>query len=257
MIKTFKPSKRQTAMLEMIEKFGFVATDAMVSEFNVTPQTIRRDLNELSAVGLLTRFHGGAGQAKSAENPPYQDRLQTGVEAKQKIAAATAALIPNGASLFLSTGTTIEAVATALLNHERLHVVTNNLNVARILCSNESFQIIISCGQVRSHDGGIIGPSSNDFLNDFRVDIGIAGTSGIDEDGTLLEYDPQEVKTAKTVLSNSQKVILVADQHKFRRRAMNRVGHLGDVDTVVSDSGLDDHFSSLCEAHNIEVVIAP
>jgi len=113
-MKKFVPSKRQASILDMVDEFGFVATEAMVTEFSVTPQTIRRDLNELNEHGLLTRFHGGAGQAKSAENPPYQDRLQTGVEAKRKIAAATAALIPNGASIFLSTGTTIEAIAEAL-----------------------------------------------------------------------------------------------------------------------------------------------
>jgi len=240
----------------MVDEFGFVATEAMVTEFNVTPQTIRRDLNELSEHGLLSRFHGGAGQVKSAENPPYKDRLQTGVEAKRKIAAATAALIPNGASIFLSTGTTIEAIAEALLGHEKLHVFTNNLHVARILTQNDSFQIIVSCGQVRHSDGGIIGSSSDDFISDFRMDVGIVGISGVDEDGSLLEYDPQEVKTAKTILRNSQKVIMVADRHKFGRRAMNRVGHIRELDVIITDSDPDMHFKNICEAENIDIVIS-
>jgi len=240
----------------MVDEFGFVATEAMVTEFNVTPQTIRRDLNELSEHGLLSRFHGGAGQVKSAENPPYKDRLQTGVEAKRKIAAATAALIPNGASIFLSTGTTIEAIAEALLGHEKLHVFTNNLHVARILTQNESFQIIVSCGQVRHSDGGIIGSSSDDFISDFRMDVGIVGISGVDEDGSLLEYDPQEVKTAKTILRNSQKVIMVADRHKFGRRAMNRVGHIRELDVIITDGDPDMHFKNICEAENIDIVIS-
>lgn len=240
----------------MVDEFGFVATEAMVTEFNVTPQTIRRDLNELSEQGLLSRFHGGAGQIKSAENPPYEDRLQTGVEAKRKIAAATAALIPNGASIFLSTGTTIEAIAEALLGHEKLHVFTNNLHVARILTQNESFQIIVSCGQVRHSDGGIIGSSSDDFISDFRMDVGIVGISGVDEDGSLLEYDPQEVKTAKTILRNSQKVIMVADRHKFGRRAMNRVGHIRELDVIITDSDPDPHFKNICEVENIDIVIS-
>ena len=255
-MKKFEPSKRQTSILQMVDEFGFVATEAMVTEFNVTPQTIRRDLNELSDHGLLSRFHGGAGQVKSAENPPYEDRLQTGVEAKRKIAAATAALIPNGASIFLSTGTTIEAIAEALLGHEKLHVFTNNLHVARILTRNDSFQIIVSCGQVRHSDGGIIGSSSDDFISDFRMDVGIVGISGVDEDGSLLEYDPQEVKTAKTILRNSQKVIMVADRHKFGRRAMNRVGHIRDLDVIVSDSDLDTHFKNICKAENIKIVVS-
>jgi len=240
----------------MVDEDGFVATEAMVTKFNVTPQTIRRDLNELNEHGLLTRFHGGAGQVKSAENPPYQDRLQTGVEAKRRIAKATADLIPNGASIFLSTGTTIEAIAEALLGHEKLHVFTNNLHVARILTQNASIQIIVSCGQVRHSDGGIRGSLSDDFINDFRMDIGIVGISGVDEDGSLLEYDPQEVKTAKTILRNSQKVIMVADRHKFGRRAMNRVGHVSDLDVIVTDSAPDLHYTNLCETENIDLIVA-
>ena len=252
----FEPSKRQASILQMVDEFGFVATEAMVTEFNVTPQTIRRDLNELCKHDLLSRFHGGAGQVKSAENPPYEDRLQTGVEAKRKIAAATAALIPNGASIFLSTGTTIEAIAEALLGHEKLHIFTNNLHVARILTQNDSFQIIVSCGQVRHSDGGIIGSSSDDFISDFRMDVGIVGISGVDEDGSLLEYDPQEVKTAKTILRNSQKVIMVADRHKFGRRAMNRVGHIRELDVIITDGELDSHFNNVCDAENIDVIVS-
>lgn len=252
----FEPSKRQVKILQMVEEFGFVATESLVAEFDVTPQTIRRDLNELSEHVLLSRFHGGAGLIKSAENPPYQDRLQTGVEAKRKIATATAALIPNGASIFLSTGTTIEAIAEALLGHEKLHVFTNNLHVAHILTQNKSFQIIVSCGQVRHSDGGIIGSSSDDFISDFRMDIGIVGISGVDEDGSLLEYDPQEVKTAKTILRNSQKVIMVADRHKFGRRAMNRVGHIRELDVIITDSDPDAHFKNICGAENIDIIVA-
>lgn len=252
----FSPSKRQASILDMVEKFGFVATDAMVSEFEVTPQTIRRDLNELSENGLLARFHGGAGQVKSAENPPYKARLQTGVEAKQKIAAATAALIPNGASLFMSTGTTIETIAEALLGHQNLHVLTNNLHVAQILRQNESFQILVSCGEVRHHDGGIVGSSSEDYIANFRMDVGIVGISGIDEEGTLLEYNPHEVKTARIILKNSQKAIMVADSHKFGRHAMNTVGHMRDVDVIVTDSELPPHYQKICESERIEVITA-
>lgn len=252
----FRPSKRQATILDMVEDDGFVATEAMVSEFDVTPQTIRRDLNELSRHGLLTRFHGGASQAKSAENPSYKARLQTGVEAKRKIAATTASLIPNGASLFLSTGTTIEAIAEALLDHKDLHVFTNNLHVAQILTRNESFQIIVSCGQVRHHDGGITGSSSEDFIGEFRMDIGIVGISGVSGDGSLLEYDPQEVKTAKTILRNSQKIVMVADRHKFGRRAMNRVGHVRDLDVIVTDGELDEPFNNICLDEGVEVLTA-
>jgi len=169
---------------------------------------------------------------------------------------ATAELIPNGASIFLSTGTTIEAIAEALLGHEKLHVFTNNLHVARILNQNEGFQIIVSCGQVRHSDGGIVGSSADDFIGDFRMDVGIVGVSGVDEDGSLLEYDPQDVKTAKTILKNSQKVIMVADRHKFGRRAMNRVGHMRELDVIITDNNPDTHFKNICESENVDIIVA-
>ena len=252
----FTPSARQSAILKMLAKTGFVSTESMVSELQVTPQTIRRDLNELNAHGMVTRFHGGAGSAKSIENRPYRDRLATGVEAKRQIASLTASLIPNGASIFLNIGTTTEAVAVALLGHENLHVVTNNINVARILSENDTFKIMISGGEVRKQDGGIVGPSSTDFVCGFRMDIGVIGISGIDEDGGLLDFDYQEVKTARKIIQNSKKVILVADQHKFGRRAMNYMASFSDLDTIVTDAPLTERFENLCDVAGVEVFVA-
>lgn len=255
-MRAFKPSKRQSAILNMVARDGFVATEAMVAEFGVTPQTIRRDLNELGREGMLTRFHGGAGQAKSGENLPYADRLRSGVQAKQKIAEMTASLIPDGSSLFLNTGTTTEAIAQALFRHKNLHVVTNNINVARYLSQNETFQIMLAGGQVRNHDGGVTGAEAADFIDSFRMDIGILGVSGIDEDGSLLEFDPAEIRSAQSVLRNSRKVILVADQHKFGRRAMNRMGDLLDVDIVVTDAPLAPNFEKTCGKAGVEIRVA-
>jgi len=253
---SFSPSKRQTAILDMVARDGFVATEAMVAEFNVTPQTIRRDLNELGREGLLTRFHGGAGQAKTVQNQPYADRLRSGVRAKQKIAQLTASLVPDGASLFLNIGTTTEAVAQALLRHQDLHVVTNNINVAQILSRNESFHIMLAGGQVRTHDGGITGAAAVDFVDSFRLDIGIIGMGGIDEEGSLLDFDPEEIRTAQSILRNSSHVIMVADQHKFGRRAMKRMGSLSELDTLVTDAPLTESYRELCERAEVEVLIA-
>ncbi len=249
-------SERQTAIVDMVARDGFVATESMVTKFSVTPQTIRRDLNELSERGLLTRFHGGAGQAKSIENQPYADRQRSGVQAKRKIAELTASLVPNGASLFLNIGTTTEAVAQALMGHRDLHVITNNINVAQILSRNASFSIMLAGGQVRNQDGGITGAAAVEFVDSFRTDIGIVGISGIDEDGSLLDFDMEEIRTAQAILRNSRRTILVADQHKFGRRAMNRLGHLSNLDVLVTDAPLSATYSQLCDAAGLDVKLA-
>lgn len=119
---------------------------------------------------------------------------------KERIAQHVARQIPNGATLFIDIGTTPEAVAFALLNHKNLRIVTNNLNVAILLMPKEDFRLILAGGEVRSRDGGIVGEATLDFISQFRLDFGILGISGIDEDGSLLEFDYHEVRTKKQLL---------------------------------------------------------
>ncbi|MGD9138461.1 MAG: DeoR/GlpR family DNA-binding transcription regulator, partial [Desulfobacterales bacterium] len=120
---------------------GYVTIDYLASEFNVTPQTIRRDINSLSEEGLVNRYHGGAGLSSSTENLEYHKRKVLCLKEKQQIAEMVAERIPYNTSLFINIGTTTEAIANALCNHQRLSVITNNLNVASILSGNENFEI--------------------------------------------------------------------------------------------------------------------
>ncbi|WP_277252603.1 DeoR family transcriptional regulator, partial [Neptunomonas phycophila] len=122
--------RRQDQIFEMIQQKGFVTIDELVEHFQVTPQTIRRDLNQLAESDKIKRHHGGAGIESSTVNTAYQTRKIMNLEAKQKIATAIAKQIPDGSSLFINIGTTTETVAQALLHHKNLQIVTNNLHVA-------------------------------------------------------------------------------------------------------------------------------
>lgn len=246
-------SERQDDILNLVKDQGFVATDQLVEIFNVTPQTIRRDINILCEKNLLQRFHGGAGQVKSTENEPYSDRLHALASAKKNIGHVLASHIPNGASLFLNIGTTTEMVAKALLNHRDLRVVTNNLNVAKILSNNKDFEIMIAGGQLRSRDGGIVGPATTDFIKQFRLDFGVIGVSGIDEDGSLVDFDYQETRNAEAIIANSKETLLAADHSKFGRRAMTRFGHLSQITRLFTDDVPNKHYQDLLSHHNVDV----
>jgi DeoR family glycerol-3-phosphate regulon repressor len=226
---------RQMQIRRLVQAKGFVTIDHMAREFDVTPQTIRRDINALSKTGLILRYHGGAGAVSSTENLAYNQRKILCYHEKQKIAGAVAGQIPDQASLFINIGTTNEAVAQALCHHKRLRVITNNLNVATILSANENFEVIIAGGLVRHRDGGIIGEATIDFIQQFRVDFGIIGISGIDLDGTLLDFDYREVRAARTIIDNARKVFLVADHTKFGRNAMVRLGNITEITALFTD----------------------
>ena len=132
-----KQTQRHDAIIELVKKQGYVSTEELVEQFAVSPQTIRRDLNDLADQNRILRHHGGAALPSSSVNTSWHDRKATQTAEKERIARKVASQIPNGATLFIDIGTTPEAVAHALLDHENLRVVTNNLNKAYFLREND------------------------------------------------------------------------------------------------------------------------
>lgn len=226
---------RQQQILALVQQSGFVSNDQLSTTFSVTPQTIRRDVNSLCGLGLLRRYHGGAGLPSSVDNVPYATRRVMCPEEKKLIGRAVASRIPDKASLFINIGTTTEAVASALSRHKGLRVITNNLNVAILLGDNPDFEVIVAGGLVRPRDRGITGEATIDFIRQFKVDFAIIGSSGIDLDGSLLDFDYAEVRVAQAIITNARKAFLVADHTKFGRSAMVRLGKLSQLDALFTD----------------------
>ena len=163
-MKTLNP--RQQELLTQVQHAGFASVETLAKHFNVTHQTIRRDINHLSELQLLRRFHGGAGLPSSIENFAYNTRQTLFNEEKRRIAQLVAQHIPDHSSLFIDLGTTTEEVAKALSQHKDLRVITNNLNVAAVMCANPDCEVIVTGGVVRSRDRGVIGESTIEFGKD-------------------------------------------------------------------------------------------
>ena len=246
---------RQQQILERVKVRGYISIDELAQHFNVTPQTVRRDINQLAEAGLLKRYHGGAAIGSSVTNTEYTMRVSHHSEAKQRIAHAVALAIPNHASIFINIGTTTEAIAQALLQHEGLKVITNNLNVARILSAKENFEVLIASGRVRP-DGGVIGQATSEFFRQFKVDYALIGISGIDEEGTLLDFDYQEVSVSQVIIHHAKHVFLAADHSKFGRNAMMRLGELSEIECVFTDESPNEKYMQLIEKSNVSIVIA-
>ena len=230
------PNPRQALLLDEVRQRGSISVDALAEQFAVTLQTVRRDVKLLSEAGLLARFHGGVRVPSSTtENIAYRQRLHIHRQAKRRIARAVAAALPNGCSLIINIGTTTEAIAQELLQHKGLRVITNNLNVAAILSDNPDCEVIVAGGIVRARDRGIIGEATIDFIQQFKVDIGLIGISGIESDGSLRDFDYREVKVARAIIEHSREVWLAADQSKFNRPAMVELARLDEIDMLFTD----------------------
>ena len=245
---------RQAEIMEIAKAEGRVLVDNLITRFNVTPQTLRKDLNDLCERALLTRIHGGAVYHSGTENMEYNQRRQIASGQKAAIGRATVDLIPDGASLFINIGTTTEAVSEALVRHRKLLVVTNNINVANRLRVHEQFEVLIAGGTVRPSDGGIVGGATVDFIRQFRVDYAVIGTSAIGHDGALLDFDLREVKVTQAIIENAKHVILVADKTKFERSAPVYIASFNQVDTFVTDRCDSNEIRKICMEQGVRLI---
>jgi DeoR family glycerol-3-phosphate regulon repressor len=249
------PNPRQSELLDAVREQGSMSVEALAARFGVTLQTVRRDIRQLADAGLIARFHGGARIPQSTtENIAYRQRQTLNHEAKRQIARTVARAVPNGCSLILNIGTTTEAIARELMQHDGLRVITNNLNVAAILSDNPRCEVIVAGGVVRTRDRGIVGEATVDFMQQFKVDIGLIGISGIEADGTLRDFDYREVKVARAIVEHSREVWLAADHSKFNRPAMVKLGRLDEIDSLFTDRMPPEPFPALIAEAGVTLV---
>jgi DeoR family transcriptional regulator, glycerol-3-phosphate regulon repressor len=240
------PNPRQLTLLTVVRAQGSVTVEQLADKLGVTLQTVRRDVQRLADEGLLARFHGGVRvPGSTVENIAHQQRESLHAQGKLRIARAVAAAVPNDCSLVLNIGTTTEAIARALLQHEGLRVITNNLNVATILSANDKCEVIVVGGVVRGRDRGIVGEAAVDFIRQFKVDIAVIGISAIEADGTLRDYDYREVKVSQTIIACAREVWVAADISKFNRPAMVEVANLSQIDRLFTDAEPPEPFPTL------------
>lgn len=247
---------RQADIIELARKSRRIQVEGLAAHFDVTPQTIRKDLNELCDRGFLQRVHGGAVLSSGVANFGYEARRELAAEEKHRIGIKAAALIPENCSLLINIGTTTEQVAMALQGKHGIMAITNNINVVNILSRNPEIDVIVAGGIVRRADGGVVGEAAVDFIRQFKVDFAVIGASAIDEDGSLLDYDYREVKVAQAIIENARHTILVADSMKYERSAPVRIGHISQMESFVTDHPPPEDIARICSDNGVKIEIA-
>lgn len=234
-------SERQSAILGRIAEQGFVTLDALADAFGVSMQTVRRDLNALAESGLVERFHGGAGLCREAlpQRRGHAQKRVLAVEEKQRIAAAAAALVGEGAHVFLDVGTTAEALAVALDAGPPLTVVTNSLHVAGLVGSVRH-RVRVLPGFVAGEDGSLVGAETLAALARLRLDHAFLSCSGIEPDGRVMDWDADKIAIKKAALAVARTRVLLATTEKLGRTAREEMARLADFDHVITDPARDE-----------------
>lgn len=232
-------NERHERIIRLVRENGFMPIDELAERLGVTPQTIRRDINILSDAKRLRRYHGGAAVSEETEHQDFLAKKHSMKAEKMRIAEEVANHIPDGATLFLSIGTTIEAVTDALVRlRKNLYIITNNIHVAATASGRSDYSVLITSGVVRPLDGGVTGVATLDFINQFKVDYAILSASAIEEDGSLFDNDYKEASVMQAMMQNARIRYLAADHSKLGRRALVRLADITEFDTVFTDSPL-------------------
>jgi len=242
-------SLRQKRIIDLIQHQEYCTIDALSSHFNVTTQTIRRDINKLCSYGLARRHHGGVSLPTTLSNRSFASRSATNLDEKQLIAKQVIAQIPDGCTLFLGIGTTIAAIAEKLGNHQQLRVVTNNFQAAHILSQHDHIETWIAGGRLRTNDGDVVGDNISHFFGQFSADIGIISCAAVclvpvppdsqdppqldvKQENFAMEHELHEAIVSKAIIAGSQKKWLVVNDSKWQKKASARVVPIRCFDRV-------------------------
>ena len=245
---------RHSEILTLLNQQERVEVDDLAARFNVSSQTIRTDLRDLSARNLLSRVHGGAMRFSSATNNAYADRRKQNAAAKEAMAALTADLIQEHCSISLNIGTSTEQVAQALSDHRGLTVLSNNINIINMMMGRSAKEMILVGGAIRQSDGAIIGEEAVAFISRYKTDYAIIGASALDADGSVLDHDAREVSVAHALLRNARTRILVCDGSKFDRSAAVRICALDDLDILVTDRPVPPSFAKAAKSGGTRIL---
>ena len=251
--------ERQQAIAELITRRGRMSVVDLAREYDVTTETIRRDLSTLERLNVLRRVHGGAvpANAFTVIEAGLRDRDLAQTQEKDAIAAATLSLLPEAdATLIFDAGSTTVRLAESLPRNRRFTVFTNSVPVASRLAENEQVDLHLLPGRVRKTTAAAVGAETVAKLSQIRADVAFIGTNGITVRHGLSTPDSAEAATKRAMIQAAQRIVVLADSTKIGRELTVRFADLNDIDVLVTDAEIAPADKAAFESLGIEVVIA-
>ena len=233
---------RQARLLERLQSESYVDTHALRSYLGVSEATVRRDLVDLEARGLVRRTHGGALPAVQVTTDyPNAERLVKNTAEKARIGKVAAGLVQAGDVVFLDAGTTTLEVARQLADRTGLTFITNGTDIAACLSSGGAERLFVIGGEYSEANHSLIGPIAIDAISRFNVDKLFLSVSAVDLHRAQIGISsPTMAATQRAMIEIAQDVILVADHTKFARNALSVIASLDDIHTVVTNRASED-----------------
>lgn len=254
-MKTVKLERRQR-IVDLISRQRTVNNAELMERFDISIETVRRDLEYLEQQGVLRRVYGGAVINVSLNSEPeYASRSHAKSQEKNTIAQEAVKLICPGDAIYLGVGTTVQAMVQYMKNIGQLTVFTNALRTAVELSEVPGCTVIVAGGQLRGKELTLSGFPSEENLAHFNVDKAFIGIGGITEEG-ITDFHIGEARLHRQMVVNARQAIALADSSKLGVRAMNNVCTLGEINTVITDSNASRQMVKALEKTGVHMIVA-
>jgi DeoR family fructose operon transcriptional repressor len=249
--------ERHREIVERARGEGRVDVSGLASRFEVSPETVRRDLSVLEGQGVLRRTHGGAVPVERVRfEPGVDERLVVMAEEKRRIARAALRFLPQRGAVLLDAGTTTGALAGVMPVDRELMVVTNCLPIATLLAARPLLNVVIAGGRIRAETLAAVDDLAAGFLDGFVPDVAFVGANGVTVESGLTTPDLGEAAAKRAMVRSARRVVLLADHTKVGQEHFVRFAGIGEVDAIVTDSGIEEEAARELEAAGSEVVRA-
>lgn len=247
--------ERRTSILEMLKNDSKVKVFDLSQIFNISEVTIRNDLTTLEMAGLLQRIHGGAiSTSKAYYNMSLNDRMITNKQEKRQIAKAVAAMISEGDTLMLDSGTTTYFVSKEIVDIKNLTIVTNSLQIARELSYQNNINVILLGGSLDPQYQFTYGDDAINQLKKYRADKMIIATDGVSATNGLSTYHYLEAEVSRQMIKRANRTIVVADYTKIGREGFAHIDDISSINTLVTNNNADKEEIRLLIEENVEVI---
>lgn len=248
-------AQRQQKIVELLKENGGCKIADLALEFDVSKETIRRDLIYLNEIGAIQKSYGGAVSNYELHPTAVSDKLTVNQEQKLAICRKALELIPEKAILYLDTGSTITCLAGLLAEKSGLTLITNSLSAANAL-NNTGNAVYLTGGQLNFQNQSVEGYQTTDFLNTVKVEAAFLGTSGYDQHQGPTTIDFLDAQAKQTMLRNAKKTIVLADSSKSTLTAMHQYATWHEIDCLVTDSGISEEALGMVREYT-QVVVVP
>jgi DeoR family transcriptional regulator of aga operon len=237
--------ERRREIVRRMYLTGYVGARELAASLQVDGSTIRRDLDALARAGLLQRTHGGARVPPGANDVPYAIKARERQAAKAAIGRAAAALVKDGDSVILDSGSTVYEVAVNLVDRRDLTVIVNDLRIAHLVADIPSVRLLVPGGEQLTSNYALVADHAVSFVQELRVEWTFLGADAIDVETGITNTNTLEVPLKQAMIASARTALVVADSSKLGRRALVRVADLDQVHRIVTDDDLAPEVAEL------------